>query len=594
MTRILIRCAAAAACVVGLGACDLEVRNPNDPETERVLATPDDLEALLAAFYKRWHDGLYRTTGNVWGMANVQSFENYSSLANNCQNQRAGIPRAINDNSIGNSCGGEQQRVYFVESEVARVASNVLAQLEETSLGTPPRDVRAKAFAEFLRGVSLGYMALFYDSAAVISQTMSTAAEDCLPDPLAGTCVGALRGYEEVMDSAIVALDRSIAHAQSANASETGGFPLPSTWIPSSTSFTAAEFIRLVRSYRARLRANVARTPAERAAVDWDAVIADAQNGIQARTDGTSGIVLDHDNITNTTTGPFKTWLNQNAWGNYGLWHQMTPFIIGMADVSGRYDAWISTPLAQRGAGNQSFFMITPDLRFPQGADRVTQQADFAVTSCETAATPCKRYFVNRPAANDRFDGLGWGWSNYDFARFHSWSRRGDATAQNGRIVFFTKAELDMLEAEGHLRKNPPDYAAAAVLINRTRTRGMEGNPPVARGGGLPPVTGTADGGLSGADCVPKMPVNASHAGGATVRCGDLWEAMKWEKRIETAYTHFAGWFLDSRGWGDLAQGTPFHWAVPYQDLQARGKVSYSTGAGTTGGAAAGPSTYGW
>jgi hypothetical protein len=594
MIRTLIRFAALAG-VIGLAACDLDIQNPNDPETERVLATPGDLESLLGSFYRRWHDGVYRTTGNVWGMANVQSFENYSSLANNCQNQRAGIPRSANDNSIGNSCGGEQQRVYFVESEVARVASSILTQLEDLTLGSPARDARAKAFAEFLRGVSLGYLALFYDSAAVISPGMGTTEADCLPDPTTATCVGALRGYQEVMDSALVALQRSIDHATPASASGVGGFPLPASWIPSSTTFTAPEFIRLVRSYRARLRANVARTPAERTAVDWAAVIADAQNGITARTDGPNGIILDHDNITNTTTGPFKTWLNAGAWGNYGLWHQMTPFVIGMADVSANYAAWINQPLEQRGAGNQSFFMVTPDLRFPQGADRVTQQVDFDVTSCNAASTPCKRYFRNRPSANDQFSGLGWGWSNYDFTRFRSWTISGDATAQNGRIVFFTRAELDLLEAEGHLRNGR--YPEAAALINKTRTAGMSAGPPsVARGGGLPAITAfdAITPVPGGADCVPKMPGNASSAGGGTVVCGNMMEALKWEKRIETAYTHFAAWFLDSRGWGDLAEGTPVHWPVPYQDLQARVKPVYSTGAGTTGGATAARGTYGW
>ena len=418
-----------------------------------------------------------------------------------------------------------------------------------------------------------------YDSAAVISPGMSTAAEDCLPDA-SGACVGALRGYQQVMDSALVALQRSIDHANAADAS---AFPLPATWIPSSTSFGQQDFIRLVRSYRARLRANVARTPAERTAVNWNLVIADAQNGITA----------DHDNITNTTTGPFKTWVAQSH--TYGLWHQMTPFVIGMGDVSGSYAEWIRQPLADRGAGNQSFFMVTPDLRFPQGSTRAAQQADFAVTSCSAASTPCERYFRNRPSGSDQFAGLGWGWSNYDFVRFHSWFTSGDGTGQNGRIVFFTKAELDLLAAEGHIRLG--DFASAATLINRTRTRGMEGNPPVAMGGGLPPVQPTADAGLSGADCVPKRPVNATSAGGGSLACGDLMEAMKWEKRIETAYTHFAAWYLDHRGWGDLPEGTPYHWPVPYQDLQSRGyapSAIYSTGVGTTGGAVAPRGTYGW
>jgi hypothetical protein len=75
-----------------------------------------------------------------------------------------------------------------------------------------------------------------------------------------------------------------------------------------------------------------------------------------------------------------------------------------------------------------------------------------------------------------------------------------------------------------------------------------------------------------------------------------MWEALKWEKRMETAYVAFMAWFLDSRGWGDLAEGTPIDWAAPYQDLQARGRIGpgiYSTG--TADGYHRAPaSTYGW
>src|SRR5688500_17900293 len=103
MIRKLLRTAALLG-AFGIGACDLAVDNPNQPNTQKVLATPNDLESLLGSYYRRWHDGIYRNLGNIEGIANVQSFQNYSSLANNCQNARAGIPRATNDNSIGNVC----------------------------------------------------------------------------------------------------------------------------------------------------------------------------------------------------------------------------------------------------------------------------------------------------------------------------------------------------------------------------------------------------------------------------------------------------------------------------------------------------------
>lgn len=559
MNRSLIRNGLLAGALV-VGACDLAVQNPNQPETERVLQTPADVQNLLSTQYLRWHSAMYGALGNVWGMANVQSFENYSSLSNNCQGQRVGIPRAANDNKVGNGCSGDQRRIYFIAAEVVRTASNVLSRLDqpEFTLGSPAQDARGRAFGQFLRGVALGYMALTYDSTAIITPEMST------EDP------GELEGYVEVMEAAMQALQDAI-DAASATVTGANGFPLPATWIPGPTSMTSAEFIRLVRSYRARLRAGNARSPAERAAVDWDAVIADAQNGITA----------DHFNTTSTTTGPFNSWVA--VYHTFTTWHQMTPFVVGMADNSGAYAAWVAQPLDTRGSGTP-FFMTTPDQRFPQGATRVAQQADFAITSCSGANQTCKRYFVNRPSGQDQFSGFSWGWSNYDFVRFYSWRTSGSGTGQNGNFPFFTRAELDMLEAEGQIRKG--NFAAAAALINKTR---------VARGG-LPAIT--AFDGTSpmpgGADCVPKVPVGPTFA---VLACGNMFEAMKWEKRIETAYTHFAAWFQDSRGWGDLAEGTGIHWAPPFEDLQARGRTGaeiYSTG-GTSGNPGSAPKgTYGW
>jgi len=372
------------------------------------------------------------------------------------------------------------------------------------------------------------------------------------------------------MDSAYAAFDRAIALA-TAPATGSDGFPLPAAWIPSPTSFTSAEFVRLIRSYRARIRANVARTPAERAAVKWDLVIADVQNGITA----------DHQITTNTTNGPGNSWRQQ--YNSYDTWHQMPPFIIGMADVSGSYAAWIAQPVGERGTGGVSFFMVTPDLRFPQGTTRAAQQADFALSQCQAASTVCKRYFVNRASGGDRTDGPGWGWSNYDFARFRSWNTSGDGTARNGNTPFMMKAEMDMLQAEGLYRQGK--YAEAAAIANVTRVKN-----------GLPAITAfdaTSDVPGGTTNCVPKMPQ------GNTVKCGNLWEAIKYEKRIETAYTHYAPWYLDMRGWGDLPADTPMFWAVPYQDLQARGKSLgdiYGTGlgAGNAAGSTSGKSTYGW
>jgi hypothetical protein len=555
--RSLIRCGVFAG-AIGLGACDLVVTNPNNPDTERVLARPSDVEALLGGQYLRWHIGTYgNAISNVLGMANVLSFENFSSLANNGMGQVISIPRPILNNAVGNTFAAEHRRNYFIQSEVTRIASTVISQIDGgLSLGSEAQDNRARAFAQFMRGLSLGYLALFYDSAAIVTPEMTT--EDA----------GELEGHAGVMAAALDAMQKAIDLAAAGGAGG-NGFPLPGTWIPGPTVMSSAEFIRLVRSYRARLRANVARNPAERAAVDWDAVIADAQNGITA----------DHKNEMSTTTGPFFQWVRQ--WNGFGLWHQMTPLVIGMADKSGSYAEYTAQSLIQNPSASVGpFFMVTDDLRFPQGADRAAQQADVALPCPQTGCG--QRYFRNRPTGNDQLTGPAWGWSQYDHVRFHSWHQLGDPgkTAGNGLLPFFTKAELDMLEAEGHIRKS--NFSAAAALINKTRT--ANGLGAITALDGTSPVPG-------GAACVPKVP------SGTTVSCGNMMEAMKYEKRIETTQTHFAPWFLDGRGWGDIAEGTGICWAPPYEDLQARGRSAtiYSTGGlGTGNTCTAAKGAYGW
>jgi hypothetical protein len=571
MIRKLIQFGVLASAVV-VGACNdnsLAVTNPNAGDTKRVLGSPTDAENLLGSYFKRWIVGMYSSTTDIEGMANIFSLMNMSSLANNCQNSHYPFSTSTNFNTPGNTCFGEQDRLYAIMGEVNRVASSFLtAEAGGLTLGSTARDTRDKAFAEFLNGVSIGYAALWYDSLGVVSTNQST------QDP------GKLISFKAAGDSAMAHFQNAIDLANASPAAA-DGFPIPATWIPSPTSYSQAEFIKLVRSYRARIRANLARTPTDRAAVDWTSVIADAQ----------AGISTDEEVTSNTTNGPSMSgWRSQ--YDAFTTWHQMPPFIIGMADTSGAYAAWIAQDLGARGGGNNNFFMATPDLRYPQGDNRTNQQNDFKIQSCEVPVTPptysCKRYFVNRPAANDQFTGPGWGFSQYDFARFHGWVNKGDAgSGRNGTTPIFVKTEIDMLQAEGLYRQG--NYAGAVALVNVSRTR--NGLPAITATDATTPVPG------SSATCIPKVPVGPSFK---TVACGKLLDAIKYEKYIETAYTSYSPWFLDMRGWGDLPANSPLYWATPYQDIQARGlpvSAIYGTGPGAgnaPNSVAVGPTTYGW
>jgi hypothetical protein len=147
------------------------------------------------------------------------------------------------------------------------------------------------------------------------------------------------------------------------------------------------------------------------------------------------------------------------------------------------------------------------------------------------------------------------------------------------------KTEIDMLQAEGLIRTG--SYAAAAALINVTRQK--NGLPPITAFDGTSPVPG-------GSQCVPRVPQAPSFTSAA---CGNMMEAMKWEKRVETAFSTLGAWYLDSRGWGDLPKDTPLFWATPNEDLLARGKPGASLygvgiGVGDAPNSAAARSGYGW
>jgi hypothetical protein len=238
-----------------------------------------------------------------------------------------------------------------------------------------------------------------------------------------------------------------------------------------------------------------------------------------------------------------------------------------MADVSGGYANFIAAPIATR---NGYFLVMTPDKRWPSGATRAAQQA----SSVQPTTLASKPYISNRAVAD--IPGDGWGVSYYDFYRF-KYMRN---SSNQGLYPDFLKAENDLLAAEAYIRTG--DIAKAAAKIDLTRVPN-----------GLPALSGVVTSATQvvpgDAQCVPQVP---QAPGFNTVGCGTIMEAMKYEKRIETALSSFGRWWFDSRGWGDLIQNTVLEYPVPYQEMQARQKPSYNLGGGSP--SSAGKGTYGF
>ena len=565
---------------IALGACQdpLVVANSNNPDRGRVFNSAADLEQFIASGYARAHAGTLGAATVLTGGSNdalqpqllVMGMENVSALANFAMGPRSAIPRNPITNARGSQGNIGNYRDWVVQHSAARTAALGMARLKTFSLGSPARDARARAFGRFSQGVALGNLALAYDSASVLTENDNPEADAAVIVPLSG--------YRAVMSAALAYLDSAIAIASGPVPAGPAGdwFPLPSTWINGQalTSGATGSFVQLARSYKARFRAGVARTPAERAdvsqggIVDWSAVIGDANAGIK----------LDFSIFMDPTNGWDVAWVIQHYATGSASWHQMSQFWLGMADTSGGYNLWLSLPVANR----VPFTVVTPDRRFPQGTTR-TAQSGVTVPGTFTA-TP---YFRNRPASADQ-PGDPLGISQYDFFR----SRAFRVASRIGTYPVMTAAEIRLLAAEGYLRQG--QVALAAGLIDSSRVGKGQLSSLVTAGIVDTVMRVPGVNGVQGSNsCVPRVPDPAAGAGAfKATKCGNIWDALKWEYRMETAYTGYGMWFFAGRGWGDLPQYTAFDWAVPNQEMDARSEPFYGTG-GTGGRDAAGPGNYG-
>ena len=533
-------------------ACNdpLTAKNFNQPDIERAFGDPRIVEQVIGSGFQQCHNSTISNAGFVSGlqpqlltmaleMAAVGGTGPFGS------GTRQAIPRTAILNSPGDLLAQNTNNVDFGGLQrLARIVSLALAaidRLEERgrSLGSLAQDVRGRSFGFFVLGCALGNVALVYDSAAIVSPLLPV---DSIP-PLSAAA--------DVMRAALRMLDSAVVLASSPGATEAGGFPTPAHWA-GGNALSRDDFVKLARTWRARFRAGVARTPDERSAADWEAIVADAGAGI------TRDLVIKVGGSTGWMAGTAQ-FLN----GSNG--NQMAPFYIGMGDVSGAFDEWLGTPLEARDA----FLIITPDRRFPQGSSRAAQQADSARAS-NYLSLPI---FLNRTTdvPRDPFS------SFYSPARYAYFVGIGGV----GDLPIVTRAEMDLLMAEGYIRLNRIAEAAALIDISR-----------VGRGG-LPPLSGsmfTALDPVPGLEsCVPRVPAPPDFT---STRCGTILEAMKWEKRLETLGVGYGSWFMDSRGWGDLIENTPLEFPVPYQEMQSRHKPYYTLGGGGPSSARRG--TYGF
>jgi len=551
------RLALLGAVWIGASACqELQVDNLVDADRERATANPADVEAFIAgAFHPPLWNGLHNITQATYLWPAVSeftaTFQAGGSLLWWADLQEPRIPL---DNgpvlSVGNGPWGPRN-FWTQVTRSASVASDGLQILNDRNMtvlsGTTNVTPRTRAFAKFIQGWSWGYLGLVFDEAHLFDETKTIPANR---EQLVEVAVGSLKPYPQLIAAAVAALDEAIAIAQAnPNVVTYPPFPESNLWFGSQSAVTNAQFIRWANTLAARLLVLSARTPQERAAVDWPRVLQYTANGIQNPADDFARVLSSTGGRSSALLLQMRNAANQN---NNMRWEYR---VIGPADQSGAYQAWINGPVANR----NRFNIVTPDRRI-------------------TGATPTSNgtYAAYR-ANNNGFDesrGL------YKFSAYQ-WRRHAaengstvaneTATQNNIGVVRLISADENaLLRAEALLRTGNP--AGAAVEINKTRTR-------VHLGQSLPPVTAAGVPEVGGV-CVPRRDNG---------QCGTLLDAIRYERMIELAAMDQVRGFADARGWGMLVTGTPYHYPVPGNELELFGLPGYTYG-GVGGNAVA---TYG-
>jgi len=506
--RATLVAAALAVVAIGAGCADLDVANPNEPDRERALSDALAVQSLVSGSFQTWWE---ITQGRAPGRMLANAAHTHESSSFNHGTWDAGhLPPKAVVNQPGYGWGYPIDDPWNLLNRANSAIRDALLMVEGgLQIGADTQ--RLRAFAKFMLGLNHGFLAMLYDQGFTVDETVDTEAQAANRD---------LKPYDEVMEAALGYLTeaRQIATANS--------FTIPGGWM-GDRAYSSAQLVRLSHSYSARMMTAGTRSPADRAAVNWNAVLSHIDQGITED----FGVEM---------TGPGGLYSNQfkstsSETGGVGL------RLLGPADQSGAWQAWEATEPRAR----QWFYVETDDRRIHAPGDRTQSGTLFQLLKASNGA---------QEVQNDAARGL---WFQTPYSSF-AW--RSLAENSRGFAPDMTVEEMDFLRAEAYIRLGRP--ADALPIINRTRVAN----------GGLPPAT--VDG-VSGARCVPRK---------LSGQCGNLMDVLVYEKSLETLWLSAGLDYFDARGFGTLYPGTFLHLPVPAVELGALNIPVYTFGGDAGGG----------
>jgi hypothetical protein len=504
-----------ALAIVGVlvASCqELQLTNPNEPDRGHVTSRPEGVEALISSGFSGWWQWVHQNEP-TWALSTMAD-EFTGAFTDFAMHHSSQEPRpAWNNNPTFNE-GDTSEDPW---DGLHRVISNLNDALAAMNRGVVPADsARARAVARFVQGLSYGVLAVYYDSAFIVNETVNV-------DSITLEAPPPLFPYWDVRDTAIARLEEALSIAQL----NTFTIPGPPGWFR--TPMTNTDLARLANSWIARFLVSTPRDRAARDTVPWARVLGHAEQGIQA--------AFTPEAEPNVFDNGFAFRAARQRTTTPGDFARIDNWLVGPADSTNAFIGWVNTAVQNR--------------------ERITIRTKDRRIHAASGSTVAGKYFGHHTASVWDPSRGTYHRSRYYFLRF------GRGTSwEEGPQLAMTVTEMDLIRAEALIRLNRA--VEAVPLINATRVINGE----------LPPVT--VDGPPDEPGCVPRKYMPGPTQG----QCGSLWDALRYEKRIEIAGVDPTVAFADARGWQTLVQNTYIQLPVPGSELGTLERPLYTYGGG--------------
>ncbi len=515
---------AALVVVVGTGACDLQVGNPNAPDAPRAFSDPAGLEQLISGAFRTWAEtresydimSLNMMADNYTASWNNAAIRFYSSVASDCPSRcgwtnSSTAPEAAGGPAVAAAWYG-YHTVLSAGNDVLRAIGRGICIDDDCAVDTT-KTTRAIALAKMLQGMALAGIATLYDQGFAVDETT---------DPSEALSLS-FNTRAEVRDFALQKFNEAYAAA---------GTPPNWTTEPDwfglgGPRYTNAQIRQAIRSMQAELIALWPRNPTENAAADWATVTTYASQGVSSGTAYNWSYFVD---ISAAECGLFCI----KSWGNS----------IGTVRVDTRLAAILTSNHQNPwpSPNGNPCPTVSADKRVGDGTWGPTNNFNGYATTAATANAgtdfACSGVVVFPPARGSYHQ------SNLAHIRYNHLAATGERLPQfdgSGINPFYTTQMNDLLWAEGLIRSGGNKVTAATLINNSRVTRG-----------GLSALTGLE------ADTV-------------------LLDALHYEQEIE-----FMGQgtdpFFNRRRIGPLTAGTPRQMPVPAKELDVLLREVYTFG----------------